>query len=97
MKFKCKLDIDYHQGNYCLGVYCYHGFLYMIDDYYCLKIISSESDLMEFYKNMNINDIINKIKERLIKQYKKEQYSEEVKNVIKQIKQKGKNIIIEIN
>lgn len=97
MKFKCQLDVSYYQGSYYLGVYCYHGFLYLIDDFYCLKNIGSKSDLMEFNKNMNMNNIIDMIKERLFQQYKKEQYSDEVDNVIKQIKQKGKNITLEIN
>lgn len=97
MKIKCNLEIsNKNNEEFYLGVNCSYGFLYCNRSYECLKYIGGKSDLIEWYKNMDMNKIINQVRQMLLSKFNIYE-DKEIENIIKQFEQKGKNIIIEIN
>jgi hypothetical protein len=92
MKYICKLTIDSNGYEHYIGVNCFS--LKHIIDYYCLDYLKGEEELLNYYKNMDMNDIINQIKDKIIKKHGG--LNAETKQIIKKIKHKSKTITIEI-
>lgn len=92
MKYKCKLKVtNDDEGVYFIKVDCF-SWKYLDERFY-LEVLRGEDALLNYYKNMNINKVINQIKGHIIK---KHYPSYEVKETMKLIEQKGNKIIINI-
>lgn len=93
MKYKCRLKIKNsiaYRGEFAIYAYCFswrHGF-----ESFLLEV-GDEHKLLNYYNN--IDNLINQIKNEILKK-RKVVRSDEIKDIIKKIEEKGKKIIIDI-